>query len=168
MSQYRFYLCGSENDRQSYTGITKDPTKRLRQHRGEIKKGAPYPLSWPCKFPRYILQITNFPLDKNARFFELQTKERFREKTYLTMQYRKWRKSHNLAPSNNIKERIYKIVHLLTLPRWKSLDLKVILPCAIYRDFVKDLLRDFTNSGEATEHSTSPGACNKDKADGLS
>jgi predicted GIY-YIG superfamily endonuclease len=124
MSCYIFYLCISEDKKKTYTGITKNSFRRLRQHRGEIKGGAKWPLSWKglCF---YGLQISGFVSDRMCRSFELHTKNKWRRKWNLDLQLKKWCQEKNMQPQNNLQKRICSILHLLNLEKFQTQNLQV-------------------------------------------
>jgi hypothetical protein len=120
-----FYLCLSGNKRQTYTGITTNPIRRLRQHRGEIKGGARWPLAWKSGCD-YALQVKGFPTPKLCRSFEMHTKTRWRTRWDLNRKFTQWCKEKNIPTSSSATLRILTVLHLLTLPKFEDLSLEVL------------------------------------------
>ena len=99
MSSWKFYIIVNGNC--TYAGVSPDPERRLRQHNGEIKGGAKYPLSkgkgW---IPAWIIE--GFPTKQNALQFEWAVKHCF--------------------PRNKggLKSRMEKIKTVMNRERWTS------------------------------------------------
>lgn len=67
------YVIATQDKNFTYCGITNNPTRRLRQHRGELTGGAAYTakhVGW-----RYAYQIKGFTTRREALSFEYQLKK---------------------------------------------------------------------------------------------
>lgn len=146
MCDWIFYLCcrgtptGSGSRGNTYTGITKHPLRRLRQHRGEIKGGARWPLTWKGDCD-YVLHVTNFPTSTACRSFELYTKKKWRQKWKLDTLLRTWlQTTHNIKLASGIRGgiqfRLYSIYHILSLPKWQDMGLRVEWKKPEYKKYV--------------------------------
>ena len=94
-----FYIIAKDN--YTYAGVSPNPIRRLRQHNGEIKGGAKYPLSRGSGW-KHICILSGFETKIQAMQFE-------------------WAVKH--APPRNkggIKQRLKKIEDVLQRERWTS------------------------------------------------
>ena len=124
-----FYLCISGQGRKTYTGVTTNPERRLRCHRGEIKNGARWPLSWRDGV-FYALYIKGLGTKRRTMSFEAHTKKRMRKKK-LDAEFRCWlkyieSKYNKKFPRHGVIYRILTIMHVLTLPKWRDANLEVL------------------------------------------
>ena len=69
---YALYLLIGRNDR-TYTGITKDIVRRIRQHNGEIKGGAK--ATRACRPWRLVGQVKSIPTQSIAQVMEHQARK---------------------------------------------------------------------------------------------
>ena len=94
-----FYII--KNGRWTYAGVSPDPVRRLRQHNGEIKGGAKYPLSRGPGW-EHVCLIKGFPNKINAMQFE-------------------WAVKH-CAPrtAGGVKARFKKLAEVLSRDKWTS------------------------------------------------
>ena len=113
------YLLKSTTTRKTYFGYTKNVSKRLRQHNGEIKGGA--------KATRYgrpwiiICVITGFPDKTTALQFE-------------------WRNHHPLKKRGcGINSRLQCLINILKMPKWTPKCISSKLLCLHIYWFEKDL-----------------------------
>jgi len=99
MSDWKFYII--ENNGYTYAGVSPDPTRRLRQHNGEIKGGAKYTTSKGSGW-RHICLIRGFENKIQAMQFE-------------------WAVKH-VVPRNlgGLKNRMFKVYTVLCAERWTS------------------------------------------------
>lgn len=99
MSNWRAYLI--ENSGCTYVGVSPTPTKRLRQHNGEILGGAKYTTSKGGGW-RHLFQVTGFRTSSEALQFE-------------------WAWKH-MPPrcAGGVRNRIAKLEALLQRSRWTS------------------------------------------------
>lgn len=99
MSDWKFYII--ENNGYTYAGVSPDPTRRLRQHNGEIKGGAKYTTGKGCGW-RHICLIRGFENKIQAMQFE-------------------WAVKH-VVPRNlgGLKNRMFKVYTVLCAERWTS------------------------------------------------
>ena len=99
MSEWKFYII--VKDRCTYAGVSPDPERRLRQHNGEIKGGAKYPLSKGSGW-KHACIIEGFPTKQNALQFE-------------------WAVKH-CPPRNKggLRARMEKIKDVMSRDRWTS------------------------------------------------
>lgn len=101
-SSYVLYLVASTDGKCTYVGITKNLTKRLRQHNGELKGGAKYTRgkSW-----RLVLTIEGLQFDTHVRQLE-------------------WRLHHPLNFHHNqreaLKRRVLQLNDAMNMERWTS------------------------------------------------
>lgn len=108
-------------DRYTYSGMTKYPQRRIRQHRGEIKGGARYTTIVHPGHWEYALRVTGFPTRTSCARFEFCTKTKTRCRknkktgTSLNCRFDKWCKAMgiSLKRSDNVKRRVLTILHLL-------------------------------------------------------
>lgn len=94
-----FYII--QNGRWTYAGVSPDPARRLRQHNGEIKGGAKYPLSRGPGW-QHVCLIEGFPNKITAMQFE-------------------WAVKH-CAPrtKGGVKARFEKLAEVLSREKWTS------------------------------------------------
>ncbi len=99
MSDWKFYII--ENNGYTYAGVSPDPTRRLRQHNGEIKGGAKYTTGKGSGW-RHICLIRGFENKIQAMQFE-------------------WAVKH-VVPRNlgGLKNRMSKVYRVLCAERWTS------------------------------------------------
>ena len=123
---YTFYLLRSGSGRQTYTGISNRPERRIRCHRGEIKGGAKWPMSWKtgCEF---VLQVHGFQTRGIAQSFECRTKRRYRTPK---LGFSQWlrelqARTGRRFPGSGVVFRTLTILHLLTLEKWQKMDLEL-------------------------------------------
>lgn len=74
MSSYIMYTIVSDCGRRSYVGITKNFTRRLKQHNGQIKGGARYTKGFSWR-PAFI--VKGFDKDRTVRQFEWRMHRKF-------------------------------------------------------------------------------------------
>lgn len=124
-----FYLLRSGNGRRTYTGITTNPARRIRCHRGEIKGGAKWPLSWKdgCEF---VLQIRGFGSKSATLSFEYYTKAKGRRRAESKLKFKEWfrelqTRTGKTFPGSGVAFRTLTILHLLTLEKWRKLGLEI-------------------------------------------
>ncbi len=99
--QHYCYLITDEDDHFTYVGYTVNPSRRIRQHRGEIKGGAKSTkkMQGTCKF---VCVVGPFLNSRTALQFE-------------------WSMKHNKPKRHYLKGRMQKLIELLTIvPRWTS------------------------------------------------
>jgi predicted GIY-YIG superfamily endonuclease len=94
-----FYIIQQGNC--TYAGVSPDPVRRLRQHNGEIKGGAKYPLSRGPGW-KHVCLIKGFPNKINAMQFE-------------------WAVKHCAPRSKGgVKARFQKLAEVLSREKWTS------------------------------------------------
>ncbi|GLJ32660.1 hypothetical protein SUGI_0657120 [Cryptomeria japonica] len=100
----------------SYIGYTSDPQRRLRQHNGEIKRGADRTKK---KRPwEMILFVYGFPSEVSALQFEWAWQHPTRSVVLKNA-------AASIKPSQGIRRKIKLLYTMLTLKKWNSLNLTV-------------------------------------------
>lgn len=126
---YLLYL-----NHRTYSGITTNPIRRIRQHRGEIKGGARYTTRMYPGHWNYALQVSGFATEKACRRFEFCTKHKTRcrnkkKGSSIHSRFTSWllELGIRLRVHENVKRRVLTIIHLVHAePEWKNKGLIII------------------------------------------
>lgn len=125
------YILFNDTNNKTYNGYTVNPTRRIRQHNGELKGGAKYTTNNDVEW-KYLLIIESNDFDKhNALCFEWMLK-------YPT------RKKPKPREFQGVKGRIKSLPLVISYEKFENMSFKIKIN-SLYLKEVNDILENFKN-----------------------